>query len=260
LFFNSQSAPEKKHLQEALIFELSKVKIPAIRERVVGQLNFIDKDLAKNVAKKVGVSVTNLKQPNGSVPADADPQTLQSEEREPVTKSSDALSMKNTAKVSIESRVIGFIMEDGVTASDVKTLKSKLEAEGADIQIISGSLSEVKADDGSSFTPKHSLTSTASVCFDALYLCSGKKSADNLLNEDHKPGTIHFVNEAYKHCKAIYFGNGTDDIFTASQVAGKKHKDPAIVMSQSQNADELFIKAVANHRVWELETERNNPA
>ncbi|KFC20360.1 catalase [Chryseobacterium sp. FH1] len=260
LFVNSQSAPEKKHLQDALIFELSKVKIPAIRERMVGQLNFIDKDLAKNVAKKVGVDVTKLEQPNQSIPADADPKTLQSEEREPATKSSDALSMKNTATDSIESRVIGFIMEDGVNASDVNSLKLKLEAEGAEVQIIAGSLSPVKADDGSSFTPKHSLTSTASVCFDALYLCSGKTSSDNLLNEDNKPGTVHFVNEAYKHCKAIYFGADTDEIFKASEVASKKHKDPAIVTSESQNADESFIKAIANHRVWELETERNNPA
>lgn len=260
LFFNSQSAPEKKHLQDALIFELSKVKIPAIRERMVGQLNFIDKDLAKNVAKKVGVDVTKLDQPNGSIPADADPKSLQSEEREPATKSSEALSMKNTAKDSIESRVIGFIMEDGVSASDVNTLKSKLEAEGADVQIIAGSLSPVKADEGSSFTPKHSLTSTASVCFDALYICSGKTSSDNLLNEDNKPGTVHFVNEAYKHCKAIYFGSETDEIFKASQVASKKHKDSAIVTSESQNADEAFIKAIANHRVWEFEIERNNPA
>lgn len=260
LFFNSQSAPEKKHLQNALIFELSKVTIPEIRERVVGQLNFINKDLASNVAKKVGIGVVKLDQPNGSIPADADPKTLQSAEIEPKTKSSDALSMQNTVKDSIESRVIGFIMENGVTAADVNSLKSKLEKKGAVVQIIAGSLSPVKADDGTEFTPKHSLTSTASVCFDALYLCSGKKSTENLLDEDNKPGTVLFVNEAYKHCKAIYFGNETDEIFQASNVASKKHKDSAIVTSETKNADDSFITAIANHRVWELETERNNPA
>lgn len=260
LFFNSQSAPEKKHLQNALIFELSKVTIPEIRERVVGQLNFINKDLASNVAKKVGVGVIKLDQPNGSIPADADPKTLQSAEIEPKTKSSDALSMQNTVKDSIESRVIGFIMENGVTAADANSLKSKLEKKGAVVQIIAGSLSPVKADDGTEFTPKHSLTSTASVCFDALYLCSGKKSTENLLDEDNKPGTVLFVNEAYKHCKAIYFGNETDEIFQASNVASKKHKDSAIVTSETKNADDSFITAIANHRVWELETERNNPA
>ncbi|WDF46062.1 catalase [Chryseobacterium sp. KACC 21268] len=260
LFYNSQSAPEKKHLQNALIFELSKVTIPAIRERVVGQLAFINKDLAALVAKKVGVGVTKLKQPNGSIPADADPKTLQSAEKEPLTKSSDALSMKNTVKDSIKSRVIGFIMEDGVSAAEVNSLKSKLESKGAMIQVIAGSLSPVTGDDGSSFTPKHSLTSTASVCFDALYVCSGKKSAENLLNEDNKPGTILFVNEAYKHCKAIYFGTDTDEIYKASQVSKKTHEDPAIIISGSKSSDETFINAVANHRVWELEMERNNPS
>ncbi|SDG39175.1 catalase [Epilithonimonas hungarica] len=260
LFYNSQSEPEKTHLQNALIFELSKVTIPAIRERVVGQLNFINKELASLVAKKVGVDVTKLQQPNGSIPADADPKTLQSTEKEPSTKSSEALSMKNTVKDTIKSRVIGFVMENGVNAKDVKTLKSKLEKEEAVVQIIAGSLAPVKADDGTIFEPKHSLTSTASVCFDALYLCSGKNSAENLLNEDNKPGTLLFVNEAYKHCKAIYFGKETDEIYNASNVKGKKHEDSAIITSESNNSDESFIKAVSNHRVWELEKDRNNPA
>lgn len=260
LFYNSQSEPEKTHLQKALIFELSKVTIPEIRERLVGQLLFINKDLASVVAKKVGVDVVKLKQPNGSIPADADPKSLQSKETEPSIAESKALSMKNTAKDSIESRVIGFIMEDGVNATDVQMLKSKLEKKGAEVQIIAGSLAQVTADDGTVFIPKHSLTSTASVCFDALYLCSGKDSVDILMNVENKPGTIHFVNEAYKHCKAIYFGKETEAIYKASQVATKTHNDPAIVNSEIKNADELFIKAIANHRVWELEVERNNPA
>jgi len=260
LFYNSQSGPEKTHLQNALIFELSKVTIPAIRERVVGQLNFINKELAASVAKKVGVSVTLLDQPNGSIPADADPKTLQSTEKEPSTKSSDALSMKNTVKDTIKSRIIGFIMENGVHAKDVSDLKSKLEKEGATVQIIGGSLAAVKGDDGTTFHPKHSLTSTASVCFDALYICSGKQSAENLLDEDNKPGTLLFVNEAYKHCKAIYFGQHTDDIYNASNVKNKKHEDSAIITSDHTNPDESFINAIANHRVWDLEKARNNPA
>jgi len=260
LFYNSQSAPEKTHLQNALIFELSKVQIPAIRERVVGQLAFINQDLAATVARKVGVSVVKLDQPNGSIPADADPATLQSAEKEPSRKRSDALSMENTAKDSIASRIIGFIMEDGVNATDVDALKSKLESRGAVVQVIAGSLAAVTADDGSVFVPKHSLTSTASVCFDALYICSGKKSADHLLNQDNKPGTLLFINEAYKHCKAICFGSGTDAILTASNVGAKTHDDPAVITSDQENANDLFIKAIANHRVWELETERNNPA
>lgn len=260
MFLNSQSEPEKNHLQDALIFELSKVTIPEIRERVVGQLAFIDAELAANVAKKVGVKVKKLDMPNQSIPADADPASLQSEEREPETKSSEALSMKNTVKDTIESRVIGFIMADGVNTQAVKTLKNKLESDGAVVQIIAPSVAPVKADDGTKFEPKHSITSVASVSFDALYICSGEKSSKELMHPERKPIVTEFINEAYKHCKSIYFGKDTDEIYNATRVSAKSHEDPAIITNGGEDSDQKFIKAIANHRVWDLEKERNSMA
>lgn len=260
MFLNSQSAPEKIHLQNALIFELSKVTILPIRERVVGQLAFIDAELAANVAEKVGVEVTKLEMPNQSIPADADPQSLQSEEREPETKSSEALSMKNTVKDTIKSRVIGFIMADGVNTQAVKSLKSKLESEGAVVQVVAPSVAPVKADDGSKFEPKHSITSVASVSFDALYICSGEKSVKELMHPERKPVVTEFINEAYKHCKAIYFGKDTEEIYNATIISAKKHEDPAIINDNGNDSDKKFISAIANHRVWDLEQERNSMA
>jgi len=260
MFLNSQSAPEKTHLQNALIFELSKVTILPIRERVVGQLAFIDAELAANVAEKVGVEVTKLEIPNQSIPADADPQSLQSEEREPETKSSEALSMKNTVKDTIKSRVIGFIMADGVNTQAVKSLKSKLESEGAIVQVVAPSVAPVKADDGSKFEPKHSITSVASVSFDALYICSGEKSVKELMHPERKPVVTEFINEAYKHCKAIYFGKDTEEIYNATRISAKKHEDPAIINDNGNDSDKKFISAIANHRVWDLEQERNSMA
>ncbi|UFH31775.1 catalase [Chryseobacterium sp. C-71] len=260
MFLNSQSAPEKTHLQNALVFELSKVTILEIRERVVGQLAFIDAELAANVAEKVGVEVKKLDMPNQSIPADADAASLQSEEREPETKSSKALSMKNTVKDTIESRVIGFIMADGVNTQAVKSLKSKLESEGAIVQIIAPSVAPVKADDGTKFEPKHSITSTASVSFDALYVCAGEKSAKELMHPERKPIVTEFINEAYKHCKAIYFGKDTDEIYKATRISTKKHEDPAIINTSGGDSDEKFISAIAKHRVWDLEKERNSMA
>ncbi|MDQ0593870.1 catalase [Chryseobacterium ginsenosidimutans] len=258
LFYNSQSIPEKQHLQKALIFELSKVTIPAIRERVVGQLAFINMDLAKTVAQKLGLEVKKLELPNQSIPANADPAGLQSEEREPATKFSNALSMENTIKDTISSRVIGFILADGVDIGDVNVLKTKIESQKARVDFIAPSLALVKAGDGSLITPKHTLTNTASVCFDAIYICSGENSVNELLDPENKYAVLNFVNEAYKHCKAIYFGAETDGIYKASNVNNKKHEDPAIIISYVENADEEFIKAVAQHRVWELEKERNS--
>ncbi|KMQ58805.1 hydroperoxidase [Chryseobacterium sp. BLS98] len=256
LFYNSQSGPEQVHLQNALVFELSKVTIPEIRERMVGQLAFIDDTLANKVAEKLGVKVKKLKQPNQSIPADADPAELQSEEREPKTKVSKALSMENTVKDTIKSRKIGFIAANGADGSLLNALKTKLEAEGAKVELIAPSLALIKTTDGS-LVPKHSLTSTASVCFDALYISAGEKSAQELMGSENKHLSLRFINEAYKHCKAIYFGAGTDILYDNSNIAMKQHEDPAVVMEKDGGSDEQFIKAVAAHRVWELEQERN---
>lgn len=257
LFYNSQSTPEKMHLQNALIFELSKVTIPEIRERMVGQLAFIDMFLAWRVAEKLGLEVKKLDWPNQSLPADSNIIELQSEEREPHTKISEALSMQNTVKNTIESRKIGFIMGNGADTEAITTLKNKLEEAGAVVEIIAPSLAPVKTNDGTVFIPKHSLTSTASVCFDALYIASGENSVQELLIPENKHLVLHFINEAYKHCKAIYFGAETDMLYKSSNVSLRKHEDPAIINIRENNPDDQFIDAVSKHRVWDLELERN---
>lgn len=257
LFYNSQSAPEKTHLQNALVFELSKVTRPEIRERLVGQLAYIDTDLAWKVAEKLGVEVKKLEWPNQSLPADSNMIELQSEEREPHTKISDALSMKNTVKNTIKSRKIGFILANRADGGAVNDLKAKLEAEGARVELIATSVAPVKLNDGSELTPKHSLSSTASVCFDALAICPGEDSVKELMIAENKHLVLHFINEAYKHCKAIYFGKDTEELYRNSNVAAKQHEDPGISTWEDGDPADKFIQAIAQHRVWDLEKERN---
>ncbi|WP_426278683.1 catalase [Chryseobacterium sp. S-02] len=258
LFYNSQSTPEKIHLQNALIFELSKVTIPEIRERLVGQLVYIDKFLAWRVAEKIGVEVKELDFPNQSLPADANPIDLQSEEKEPKVKISGALSMQNTVKNTIKGRKIGFIMANGADAGTINDLKTELEGKNATVELIAPSLAPLRTNDGSTLISKHSLTSTASVCFDALYIAGGEDAVKELLIPENKHLVLHFINEAYKHCKAIYFDEGTELLYKNSNVGARAHEDPAIVTWEDKNGAEKFIKAIAKHRVWELEQERNS--
>ncbi len=257
LFYNSQSTPEKMHLQKALIFELSKVTLPEVRERLVGQLAYIDMTLAWRVAEKLGVEVKKLEWPNQSLPADSNIVELQSEEKEPHTKISEALSMAGTVKNTIKSRKIGFILANGADGKAVNDLKTQLEKEGARIELIAPSLANIRTNDGSELTPKHSLTSTASVCFDALFICSGEDSVKELLIPENKHLVLHFINEAYKHCKAIYFGNDTEALYHSSNVAQKKHEDPGIITWEDKTPMDKFVNAIAQHRVWDLEMERN---
>lgn len=256
LFYNSQSEPEKTHLINALKFELSKVQTPAIRERMIGLLSFVDAGLAKNVGGHFGITPVKPKQPNQSIPADAQAKELQSKEVQMSLEASAALSMANTIKNTIKTRQVAFLIANGIDAAAVNSLKSYLEQQGATIHFIAPSMAPVAAKNKSKITPHHSFTSTASVCFDAVYVAAGSASAGVLATI---PEAIGFVNEAYKHCKAIAFGSGNED-FAALTNVKQDIDDPALLIETNGKFAALFTKAIAGHRVWELEKARNNPA
>lgn len=258
LFFNSQTLPEQKHIINALSFELSKVQTAAIRERVVGLLSFINKDLAKKVGDNLGIKPVKPQSPiNHSFPADANPADYQSREFEMTLKKSDKLSMANTIKDTIKTRQIAFLIANGVEAASTNNLTAKLKAAGTTVHFVANSMAPVIADDKTALMPDHSLLSTASVCFDAVYVAAGKRSAD-ILKAD--PAAILFVNEAYKHCKTVGFGKQTAAFSELTNVNKTKENDPAVLYETAAGFVKDFITAVANHRVWDLEEARNNPA
>ena len=61
LFWNSQSPAEKDHIIAAFQFELSKVEVPAIRQRVVDNLAHVDAKLARKVAEPLGIAAPDAK-------------------------------------------------------------------------------------------------------------------------------------------------------------------------------------------------------
>ena len=57
LFWNSQTPVEKAHIIRAFRFELTKVQTPAVRERVVAMLANVADELARRVARGLGMTV-----------------------------------------------------------------------------------------------------------------------------------------------------------------------------------------------------------
>src|ERR1700749_4027778 len=94
LFYNSQSEVEKKHLTDALRFELSKVQSVEIRQRMVNILTQVDKGLADNVAAALGLKSGVPEKPiNHGVPPDADPKDYESKKVKSSVDKSASLSM-----------------------------------------------------------------------------------------------------------------------------------------------------------------------
>jgi catalase len=261
LFFNSQSEPEKNHLIDALTFELGKVDSPVIRERMTGILTHVDKTLAAKVAAGLGIPVP--KQPaypiNHSVPADGDQKNFEPLPPKNNIQKSDALSMANTPKNSIKTRCIAILAADGVDEKSLSAMKIALEAEGAKTKIVAPKLGNLKGASGKQIKADQTFLNTASVLFDAIYIPSGAQSANTLLGEAN---AIHFINEAYKHCKAIAAeGDGVKvfqkSFITIGEKKSEKLQDPGILIDKSPKD---FIKAIAQHRVWEREKQRKVPA
>ena len=258
LFFNSQSANEKRHLINALRFELGKVEIPAIRARMVGILTQIDKGLAASVAEGLGFPVPKPEQPiNPSFRAEKNPKSVQPLKVEPSLSSSEPLSMENTVKDTIKSRKVAALIADGFDGDQLAAMKEELMKNGAMLKTVAPRQGAILTADGKAVAADFSLLTTASVLFDAVYIPGGIASNEVLAqNAD----AYHFVDEAYKHCKAIC-ATGDSDVFFGSTFAGKAEGDPAVISEETlKDALPLFITAIANHRNWDREEVRKVPA
>ncbi len=261
LFLNSQSEPEKNHMIDAFTFELGKVKTVAIRERMLGILKVIDSELATAVAYGLGLQVPEKpEQPiNKSIPADGDPADYEPKDVQSSLASSAALSMANTPKDTIKSRKIAFLAADGVNAASLNQVKAALEAGGAVVEVIAPTLGVITSGQGEKVAVDHSFLTTASVLFDAVYVPGGPNSVATLAST---PKAVQFLNEAFKHCKAIAADEQALQILKATDFASKLPQQPneaatskeGIVVSNDVNQlSTQFIESIKQHRFFKRE-------
>jgi catalase len=273
LFWSSQSDPEKEHIVQAFQFELGKVEVLNIRERMLGVLAHVDGTLASRVAQGLGMSVpTKLDTPlNMSIPADGNVEQFQPKPAKKVSGPSPALSMANTVKDSIKTRKIAILAADGFDDAAFSTVKQALTAAGGQVKVVAPRLGMLTSAQGSEVGIDFSLLTAGSVLFDAVYVPGGEKSVETLKREGK---ALHFINEAYKHCKALAATGAGVDLLRASYLGAEQipapnatanqiHADEGIIVSRDAQAGDVateFIKAIAQHRHWGREVKDLVPA
>ena len=250
LFWNSQSDPEKQHIVQALRFELGKVEVPRIRERMVGMLAQVDRTLAGMVAEGLGLTVPAKVdgQVNHSVPADADPKKFQPISLKPAVTQSPALSMANTVKDTAKTRKVAILAADGVEEDAVGTMQRALTAAGAMSKIVAPHGGTLKGADGGEVPVDFSLLTVGSVLFDAVFIPGGARSTNALTSE--APAVL-FVRETYKHCKPIAASGTGLAVLEAAKIDAKD----VLTRREGVNAQMAgaFIEAIAQHRDWSRE-------
>ncbi|KAG6864749.1 hypothetical protein C0991_007424, partial [Blastosporella zonata] len=186
-FLNSLAPYEKAHLISAISFELSHCDDPVVyRSYVNNILPNISVDLACAVSEKIG----------GALP-EHPPAT-----RKPHGKRSDRLSQLYYApkKPTIASRRIAILVADGFNGKEVQAVRVALAGLGAVNFLIGPRRGEVKAKSGPSVIVDHHYEGQRSTLFDALFIPSGAEHARALAANGR---TVHWVREAFGHCKAI---------------------------------------------------------
>ena len=229
-------------------------------------LTQIDGTLAARVADNLGLKVPSKpEQPiNQSYGADTKPKDVQPVFVQQAVETSAALSMANTIKDTIKTRQVAILAANGVDDSIMK-MKAALESKGAQTKIVSLKLGTFNGSDGSVIKADQAFFASSSVLFDAIFIPGGEASVNALKNE---PGAILFINEAYRHCKAMAATAEAVDLLS-STFAGQKIYDGENSLTSlgivahkkyEPKTATAFINAIAQHRFWEREELSKVPA
>jgi catalase len=235
LFYISQTPVEQGHIGDALIFELSKVEKPAIRERMVSHLLNIDKDLAQKVAKGLGMA---------SLPAPMPAARPTRMDLQP----SPALSIVRNSPKSIKGRKIGVLVTDGVDAGLLASLKSAAAKEGATVEIVAPTIGGVVASDGSKVAADHKINGGPSVLFDSVAVLVSQDGAAKLSTE---ATARDFIADAYAHLKFIGYNQAAAPLLDKAGI-GNAQDEGVIKLSQAQDTSG-FLNVCKQLRLWSRE-------
>ena len=245
LFWNSQSSAEKEHIIAAFQFELSKVETPAIRHRVVDNLSHVDARLARKVAEPLGIAQPDPRSAAGRA-------GFREPRGKPVLDAAPSLSMEPTGN-TIQTRRVAVLMAPGVELGAFKVIQQALIDAGAITKTVAAQLGTIASSSGQQVPIDHTFLTMPSVMFDAVLVPGGAASAQLLANDG---AAVHFVLEAYKHCKPLCLIGESAEILRSAGLLPAEGAAPAGVLigtneptTRVQTAQD-FIAAIARHRHW----------
>ncbi|MCW1933672.1 catalase [Pararhodobacter zhoushanensis] len=230
-FYRSQTAVEQEHIASALTFELSKVETPEIRERVVSHLPNIDTDLAKAVAKGLGLT----KMPKAQKPA-----------KEPIDLPvSDKLSIHKNQRANFKGRKLGLLVSDGADAALVEALTKPVKAAGGLVEVVAPVIAGVTLSDGTLLAAQQKVDGGPSVLYDAVAVVVTAKGATQF-------AAMHpakaFVADAYAHAKFIAYSPEAETLFDA---AGVPQRGDGMVSLDAADEAKAFLDACKALRFWD---------
>ena len=240
LFYNSQTPVEKANIAAAFRFELSKLTVPAIRQRMLSSLVNVSKELAGTIAEGLGMDVPP-----------AMPRALP-KPGAPEVKTSHRLSlMSRPGDGGIRSRRVAVLVAAGVDGNVVASIVKRLQKEGAAPKIVSTRIGPVKTSDGGSVEAEASMENEPSFLFDALILADGEPAITTLAAHGH---TMDYIKDQYRHLKTILALGRSSSLLQKAGIPAKLpdgRADPGVLLAETgelPDALDAFVEAAAHHR------------
>jgi len=234
-FYKSQTPTEQTHIQQAIIFELSKVETPAIRARVVSHLRTLHTELAQAVATGLGLKDLPPAAPPARPPLDLPP--------------SAALSIVKNGPNSFAGRKIGVMATDGTDDALLAALEEATKAEGATLEIVAPHIGGIVTSTGRHVPAGQRLPGGPSVLYDAVVLLPSEQGSKQLATD---ADARDFVADAYAHAKFIGYTPSAAPLLSK---AGLEHKtlDDGFVALTSPTTAKKFVTPCRALRFWPRE-------
>ena len=234
-FYISQTKVEQNHIAAALVFELSKVEEPAIRDRLVSHLPNIDAGLAEQVAAGLGLK--------GKIKATTPAVEIRSD-----LEKSKPLSIILNGPQSFAGRKVGALVTDGVNAKLIGALRTAVEAEGATLEIVAPTVAGVQMSDGKPLKADHKFGGGPSVLFDAVAILTAADAIEKLLPN---AAVGDFIRDAFGHLKFIGYTDAAMPLFKKAGIADGLD-EACVKLDDPQSAGD-FITACRKLRFWKRE-------
>ena len=240
LFYASQSEWEKAHIAAAFRFELSKVTVPAIRERMVASLLNVSPQLAAAVADGLGMAVPEPL-----------PRALKNPAKPEVTLSPPLSLLALPGEVGVRTRKVAILVANGVEGKSIAAVQSALLEAGAVPRLVAPRLGTVLAARDEKMEADASLENAPSVLFDAVVLPDGEEAVAALLRDGH---TMEFVKDQYRHCKTILAMGASRTILAQAGIKTKLpsgEADRGLLLADAADASTAaadLIEAMTAHR------------
>jgi catalase len=235
-FFISQKPVEQDHIAAAIAFELSKVRTPVIRERIVSHLLNIDELLAGKVALALGLK---------EMPKHASAAIQTRQDLAPSPK----LSIVENGPKRFEGRKLGILVTNGVDTKLLKGLLAAVTQARAVHEIIAPKITGVAASDGKWVEAHQKIDGGPSVLYDAVVLLPSAAGVADLIKE---ASARDFVADAFAHCKFIGYVSDAMPLMVKAGIAGDLDEGTVELLNETGVA--AFVEQLGKLRVWSRET------